>query len=335
MYTNLALWTPDIFTHTENVFVDTHDTAVLSVARDRYALPGRSVQQSCGFEANSQNFLVDGVLLKRIRGERPTIEYQLAAYAYLHGHGIATPEIIPNNDDDFLTMRDGTMWLAMEYIDGHFYKGTMDEIEAIIDMMPRLFHLLRNYMQILRDYGQTPLDGFPHRPIITAPYVPRCDYAMLGSELEHILRCAMSDIVSLSEHVCQATHAWIPTTSLVHIDLHPRNMLWSHDKLYLLDFDSLQLQPSVIAYNFAVYKMLRRCVADGMTWRPYIERLFADGTIPREALAAQAEILLRLLSILDSSSPGNLSVWQQLIPVHLRGLCEAGQLLGEDVCAMC
>ena len=55
--------------------------------------------------------------------------------------------------------------------------------------------------------------------------------------------------------------------------------------------------------------------------------------IPRDPLAAQAEILLRLRSILDASSPGNLSVWQQLIPVHLRGLYEAPMLLGDAICA--
>ena len=326
MYGNFILWTPDIFAQTQNTFVDTIDPDVLSVAQERYDLPGESVQQSCGFEANSQNFLVDDMLLKRLCGNTSVIAYQLALYGYLRAKGIATPAIIMNNENTCLTMHNETLWLAMEYIDGHFYAGTCEEIEALIDMMPRLFHLLH-------DYSSLPPEGFPSRPIITTPYIQRSDYALFGSELQSMLRRAMTDIVSLSEHVCQVSQAWLSTISLVHIDLHPRNLLWSDKKLYLLDFDSLQLQPSVIAYNFGVYKMLRRCVSDGIAWRHYVTRLFTDGMIPRDPLAAQAEILLRLRSILDASSPGNLSVWQQLIPVHLRGLYEAPMLLGDAICA--
>ena len=145
MHSDIALWTPDIFTHTQNIFVNTNEATVLTVARDHYGLPGKLVQQSCGFEANSQNFHVDGVLMKRLRGNKSVIAYQLALYHYLHAHGITTPEIILNNDGDCLTLHNDALWVAMEYIDGRFYAGTYEEIEVFLDIMPRLFHIILEY----------------------------------------------------------------------------------------------------------------------------------------------------------------------------------------------
>jgi hypothetical protein len=319
---SIELWTPDIFFQTENIFREVSQPHVSMIARDFYNLSVSSIQQSGGFEVNSKNFLVDGVILKRLVGDYDVLCQQVDIYCYLHIRGIHTPEVIRNSNGAYITRHGNELWLAMEYIDGPFYRGTIPELALLIEALPLLFHFCAHYPK-----ERTSL--LPCRPMVQNPYIPGKDYAMFGQELQTIILASLPDIVSLSEQVC----AYLPSIAhdipMVHIDLHPRNILYKNDALYILDFDSFLCQPAPIAYNFAVYKLLRRCVADGINYRPFVESLFHESPIEKNALAAQAEILLRLLSTLELTATGDVSVWKALLPVHLRGLYESAILLGE------
>jgi len=298
---------------------------VVRLAQERYGLAADTLEQSAGFEANSKNFRVGDYVLKRLTGDAQALAEQLLVYQALRASGIPTPAIMRNTDGEWLTQDGAHLWLCMEYIDGRFFAGSPDEVEGVIALLPAIHAVLRTYPAAL-------VQHIPSRPCLTAPYRDTKDLTCFGAPLATMLREAMPDIVTWSQAVVAALPSWTTETTLVHIDLHPRNLLSSHETLYVLDFDSLQWQSPVIAYNFAAYKLFRRCVGDGRDVTPSLARLFAALGLPCSGRAAQAEILFRLLSILEASSPGGVSIWRQVLPLHLRGLYEAMILLGDQPC---
>jgi len=316
---NIVLWEPDIFHKTLNVFIESNDPSPIMVARELYGMNCSTIKQSCGFEANSKNYHIGDIILKRLIGNYDVLLKQLIIYQSLNSYGIYTPNIICNMSGQIISTYNSEYWVAMEYIDGNFYSGSMNEIELVVDIMKQLFCAL-HHQEIF---------GLPHRPKINSEYINNKDLSLFGETIHTILKESMYDITLISRNVCKAMELFDQSLSVVHIDLHPRNILYKKGKLYILDFDSIQVQSREIAYNFAVYKLLRRCVSDGIDFRPFINKIFHGMDIPKNSLAAQAEIIFRLTSILHSSSPGNISIWKQLIPVHLRGLYESEYILGD------
>ena len=314
----LPLWVPDMFTQTTNTFVPCRNARITAVAA-RYGLTADDILQSAGFEANSQNFRVGDGLIKHIQGEHDVVMAQLACYAALPAHGMAIPELLCNDDGQWLTAYDGQLFLAMAYIPGRFYGGTPHELEALSRLIPSLCMALDAVPDAQRAL-------LPRRPSIVTSYCPQSDYGMFGPELAPLLQEAEPFLVALSQDVVATQARWAPA-ACVHIDLHPRNLLWHNDQLFVLDFDSIQQQALPIALNFAMYKLFRRCIQDQQPYAGIMRHIYTALAMTPNPLAAQAEILFRLLTILAQSSPGNLSVWQALIPVHLRGLYEATLLL--------
>lgn len=320
----IDLWSPDTFFSTENVFHTSDNMSVGTVAREFYNLKPSRIQQSGGFEVNSKNFLIDGVILKRLDGNMNVLSTQIAIYRYLHSNGINTPEILINTNGAYITKYENEMWLAMEYIDGSFYSCSQEELELLITTLPTLF-------EALRCCNIEGISCLPHRPLIETPYIQYeyNSYEEYGEELQEMITWSLPDISRISRQVLSYLPSISDTLSLVHIDLHPKNILYKNNRLYILDLDSLLLQPSSIAYNFSIYKLLRRCIARHIPFRPFVATLFQNTSIERNPLAAQAEILLRLVSTLQRNATGNLSVWKELMPVHLRGLYESEIILGE------
>lgn len=319
----VELWTKDIFFDTTNQFIPTPNQEPLDVLRMFYGQEGDTVYQSKGFEANSKNFRIRDVLVKKMSGNKMILDAQLCAYLFLGQQShIHIPQFLINCRGEYITEHEGYLWVVMEYIDGTFYRGTIEEMAHLEEMMISVEQGLRVYAR------QTNTIAFPSRPSIGNE---NCSFPLLsfGTDIDTLLRKAWGDIETWYANALQKIPSLEARNGITHIDLHPRNILVVNGKLYLLDFDSLQKQSLAIAYNFAAYKMLRRAVADGIETQSILHRLFERLALPKTAIAAQAEILFRLLSILRSSSPANIPVWQALIPVHVRGLYEADILLGD------
>lgn len=316
----IKLWENDIFTDTRNRFRAGGLPSALSVARDCYGIIDSSIRQSDGFEANSKNFLIGGHIIKRLAtGDVSVLEKQINISRYLNDNGIPTPAIIDNTSGEPITEYDGALWIAMEYLEGDFYSGAKWELEEISRMIPSMMSLLSGVV----------IDNFPARPFLQQPYTPTNDYGNLDGDVADDVKAAMPDIVELSKRVCEAIPKLNDNTGVVHIDLHPKNIMSSNGRLHILDLDSFQIQSRDIACNFAVYKMMRRCKTDKVDYHRFVDKIFLESGIDKNPLAAQAEILFRLITILQSNSPGNSSVWNKVLPVHIRGLYEAPIILGD------
>lgn len=142
--------------------------------------------------------------------------------------------------------------------------------------------------------------------------------------------------------LAQASKAMESEQGLVHIDIHPHNVIMNNGKLAaFLDFDSLMHAPLKIMIGFSAYKLLRQIVCkkkkklsrqstddlvesylEGIY--KYLPELRSDKKII--GLFALTEICRRIAYILRLNIQENNSEWNHVLAIQISGLKEVEQL---------
>ena len=101
--------------------------------------------------------------------------------------------------------------------------------------------------------------------------------------------------------------------------------------MYFLDLEAIQLSSLSRSLGFAIYKLIRQSVANGIDLKlfhkffkktvfiDFLEEF--DLTIEELKIAASQEVLRRLFILIDLLSRGD-SEWVFVLPMHLNGLSE-------------
>jgi len=236
----------------------------------------------------------------------------------------------------------------MSFVDGEFFAGAPSSLEAV--------------GKAIGDFHCT-LQGTPSELVVQKNYQALGDVdremlqLFLTDNRERRARVDLSCQFLLRQHRAIIDQAWglvldhevelaSAETGVVHIDLHPHNLLLRGDKpVCILDFDSLMIGPVKIMLGFSGYKLLRQVVCftgelkDRSSPRRHLDRYFeaifsAYGSIftdPSDlALYAYAEVCRRITLILRLNFQEDNKDWNHVLPMHIAGLYEIGQLFRES-----
>ena len=117
----------------------------------------------------------------------------------------------------------------------------------------------------------------------------------------------------------------------LHIDLHPHNISVSEKGMYFLDLEAIHLTSISRSLGFAIYKLIRQSVANGLDvkifYKFFKSTVFLDFleefnlTKDELKIAASQEVLRRIFILIDFLKQGN-SDWAFVLPMHLNGLKE-------------
>lgn len=283
---------------------------------------------------NSRNFRVQtsesSYILKRVdkpfEEAKKTVDFSV----WLHQNGAPVPAIYPNSKSQLLTIEGDYIFYIMEEVIGTFFSGEQDELPAV-----------RKLFESLLVTESLPVSAEINLP--TLPVLCDDDYAVL-KEFENKLD-QVDELLGIKEATCIVLR-WKEIKQLVidhlldlknnplrsglmHIDLHPHNIMLSQaaKQAIVLDLDSFQICAPDVALGFGIFKILRqmgvRSCSLGQLRDTKVELLAFNHTksATRYLLLARVEVLRRLILILRLSLKGDKS-WNHILPVQLRALSE-------------
>jgi serine/threonine protein kinase len=306
-----------------------------------------SIKKSGAFEINSGNYRVDTdagcILLKRHcidHAKSEVFEKQQKLMSILRNEGCLVPTPILCDDETYLFQTGkNELWMAMEFVDGHFFSGDRSSI----------VNTARAIGQFHSNLKRCQIDLFPDRRYINISDIDRevFNEIILGdrSVLE---KFSGPDAILLAQNRHLIASAWqsvhdfqaiflADEPGFIHIDLHPHNILMQDDHVAaLIDFDSLMIGPMNMMLGFCSYKLLRQVVQKegvgrsdlySIILREFLESfysIFPQIKDCRNNLGwfALTEICRRLAIIFRLTLRENNCAWNHVMKLHINGIKE-------------
>ena len=269
------------------------------------------------------------------------LEKTLALMSWLELRQIPVPEPIKFLDGEVLLSLDSGAWSLFSFIEGEYFSGAGDQLEAAAEMSGRLMETLSqlpsNYWpESGAKYFTTSDSDLLNRVKDTSSNWNKlfgAEYASLSTEGWPVLMREWDQLFDsgLGDAIVQASH----------FDLHPHNILVSRNTVTaLLDFESCKLMQPGYALSFGALKQCRQTVAlhqlkesAALVGARYTTRLVdcypdADHIVSRIGDFAVSEALRRICIILRLNLESGDKTWNHVLPIQLGHIGEARALFG-------
>jgi Ser/Thr protein kinase RdoA (MazF antagonist) len=311
---------------------------VRAVLREHYPAlgePAPDLSQSGAMEINSNNFRVEAgdetFIVKRwpATPQHAAARTQAALADWLARQGQPLPMLRPAASGELVAEHQGFGWCVMEYVEGQYFSGAADQLRhaaaavaalfRALDSAPASLHPQKRIEHPLQDWRRVLEEPERGRDAF-AGVLDQAHAALLREEWPAVT-AALADTLGM-EPILRAS------TRLCHIDLHPHNILMAGGRVAaLLDFPSLALAPATSLHAFNLFKLARQAMVARGAASPPPELLRQLEAAP-EGLGplAKAEILRRLMLILQLNMESGNREWNHVLPVMVRALREADAL---------
>lgn len=298
-----------------------------------------AIQQVGSLEINSSNFRVlcsdhTRHVLKLSDPNSLNHDSTLFLQRYLSDHSCPVLLPTPTKHGELYLLHNNKICLLYPYAEGNYYSGDPQLLPALASGIGHLSSALKSYSRsssfpphpsLFTDVNATLIDHLPH--ILN-------DRQFSGLES---FPCCLDKIITTYNHLsCLDLYT---NSQLVHIDLHPHNILFKDTQIQaFLDWDSLAVAPVEISFSFAILKLCRQSICNYPDTPNYqslsalfIENLTSTYPYPFHAASlryfAQSEVLRRIFLILDLSHNSNDSSWNHVLPTQLSHLDEIDIIL--------
>jgi Ser/Thr protein kinase RdoA (MazF antagonist) len=302
----------------------------------RLASPPERLQ---GLEINSRNFRLTTrngrFLLKRWSeaAESSAIERTLELMEWLGSHQLPVP--IPLRLGERLVNHCGSRWTLFPFIEGSWFAGRPEELEATAEISGRLSVVLSRIPHRLHPgVGPDHLSNGDDEVLALMEHErPRWE-TMFGGEHASLLENCWADLM----HQWRRLRDDRPcggAVQAVHFNLHPHNLLLDGGQVTaVLDFEACTVMPLGYAVAFAGLKQGRQAVvthgdarAANAIGAPFLRRIIHVcpplEELTRFADLALAETLRRLSIIFRLNVEKSVTTWNKVLPIQLAHLSES------------
>lgn len=224
---------------------------------------------------------------------------------------------------------EGTSWYVLEFLDGMYFSGARDEITPVGQLMGGLRRILESCPAEVRPHARIQTVGDLECSLAGEIRRARASWGeRFDTGTAELLNGYWPEIeAALEEAAAEAKHM---ADGIMHIDLHPHNLLIEGRRPVVLDFDSFQFCAPDVMVAFAYFKLLRQCVvaaAGGLRELPELRDalLFSSGlpVSSAEGLLARMEVVRRMFIVLRLNLHENDRRWNHVMPMHLAALKES------------
>lgn len=320
---------------------NTEQTHLAALLNEAWNIHATNISAISHTDKTSRNFRVETptqtYLLKKSRISDPQTQDLIhRSIAYLHENGIKTPTIIlPSCASSFYTTPEGIFCLY-DFIDGEHFDGSCNQLESMALETARM-HTVLATIPYAQDIQQTLGSVITHDQTLLERI---CFSAQSYGERTGFDTYALQILNVINQHSCPVIEIikTLPTQT-THYDLHPHNVLFTHELASLLDFDSLHHSQRIRAVSFAMHRFARTCGAHterqndaGVDIREraqkFIDTYLAHGTLTDKEIAAlpailQDEAIRRIIITLDHHYLRNNSCTAREVAKHVTLLEEA------------
>jgi hypothetical protein len=264
---------------------------------------------------------------------------------WLFEAGVPVPIPVKSDNGSYLCPLGDSLWMSvMSFVEGHYFAGASSSVGPVGSAIGKLHASLNESPVRLRPerslpyFSQLEIDCFNQVIHNTGNALSHFSVEHQGLLNTHhdFLERVWNQVLGYQQDHAQSEHG------LVHIDLHPHNVLMNGDTLVaFLDFDSVMRGPYKMMLGFSGFKLLRQvvCAAGGTMARDQRRALVRDylsnvysafpevRSEPKEiALFSYTELCRRMGLIFKLDLAQNNTDWNHVLGIQINGLLEAEQL---------
>lgn len=308
------------------------------------------VLKAGGFEINSNNFLIEttkaSYLLKLSAklsdAESVSLEKQSSLMAWLFNHQVPCPSPIKGKGGTYICPALDDEWVnLMTFVSGQYFPGSDEcNIRKMGEAVGYFHTQLRLVPTELKPDKQYPYISSLDNEMFETTLLdssskllnfPNSEKSLL-LENKSLLLNSWSTVLAFEEHFMESERG------LIHIDLHPHNLIMNQGELAaFLDFDSIMNAPLKMMIGFSAYKLLRQVVSrrTRQLSREEMNNLvesYLDGIykyLPELkcgkntlAIFTRTEICRRIAYILKLNIQDKNTQWNHVLAIQINGLKE-------------
>jgi hypothetical protein len=300
------------------------------------------VHKVAGLEINSSNLRIEGsvssLVIKLLDVQDSAIfNSQAHIYEHIKHLRLPGPRILGGDNGELL----GRPFIAMDYITGHYFSGSKLDL-SLVSYAIREFHQGFSNFKAL-SFTEVPVLQSNSHYILTEFLATKDGWdSKFGADLALMLRQNI-DLLIDTEAKCSASLSTLLNLekSILHMDLHPHNIIVGSNQAIIIDIDSLKAVVWPSALGFCFYKLARQVIAVRGTkktnfaeLKDFFEIIVSDYDISESRvglcfLGGLTEILRRTLIILEGNLDTRVSPWNQVLEIQIRAISEIHFLYGK------
>lgn len=301
----------------------------------------QAVRRCGASHINSRNFLVRATggsfVLKESSAEGiAATNAQLDLAEWLSRRGLPLPMPRRTESGGWAAIDGPRAYTVLDFVEGNYFQGGDAELSSVGAVIAALDESLRAAPPTAR--GSLPSYAFDTAAaavVLAELHERRASWnSIFGDETANHVREGWKAIAAALEESTQYRRR---PASVVHIDLHPHNVLVRDQAVCgVLDFASFAHGDPQVFIGFAAFKLLRQSVALRLSTvdaargflAPLLRAVGPSASYAELGCAARIEITRRVFIVLDCNVSKGDRRWNAVLPVHLAALEESRMLFG-------
>ena len=215
-------------------------------------------------ETNTQNFKVELInkkiyLAKKILKpiDALELENQSKIMEWCKSQGAFVPTPYKHKNNNFVFEEENYFWMIMDFIDGRNFCGLDNQISETSKSISILLSCLKNMPKDIHPFAYK-------KPYFTNDeHLIFDDLVSSKSEWNKVFPDFLSK--KLLKNYDYITSQWNelknyknfndPKINIIHNDLHPQNLIFNKNKIYIIDFESIIFGPVESCLGFSIIKL--------------------------------------------------------------------------------
>ena len=293
------------------------------------------VHKVMGLEINSSNIMIQGSISSLViklldPQDSANFDCQSQIYEYIKRLGLPGPHVLGVDSGKLL----GRPFIAMEHIPGQYFSGSKLDL-SLAGCAIGEFHQGFSDCKGLA-FPELPVLQSNSNQILTEFLATKDEWdSKFGADLALTLKKNI-DLLIDTEAKCSSNLSALISAekSILHVDLHPHNIIVGASKAIVIDVDSLKIVAWPSALGFCFYKLSRQVIALQGTektnyseLKDFFEIIISGYGIGEKRvglcfLGGLTEILRRILIIFEGNLGAQVSPWNQVLVIQIQAILE-------------
>jgi len=207
--------------------------------------------------SDKKKYLLKKIPLKNIN--KNSINKITKIMNWIRNYGICIPKLYQSKNGTFFVFNNDSYWILMEYIDGIFFSGNSKQLNETASACSKLLNALSNIPNKLRPLKfKEPYFTDNENEIFSKLKKLEPEWKKIfGKKFTMKLSKNWDYIANQWEFI--NSHSFINEKydSVIHHDLHPHNFIFSENKTFIIDYESIVIGAPQSAIGFSIIKLIK------------------------------------------------------------------------------